>query len=517
MSLGPQMEQVRGVWLGLTPDRRRLLIVVGAVAATLVAAVVAVSSYVPYTTVYTNLSPASAGQVVNALQGLKVPYRLVGTNIEVPAAMADQVRVELATQNLPQQGEIGYQNVLSSLGFGMTDQQFNLAVLNALQDDLAATISTMQGVNSADVQIVEPPQSAFVQTSTGVASASVYVNVAPAQALPPSEVNGIEQLVAHAVPGLNAQNVAVVDQAGQLLSASPSTAAAGTPGGELGTEQAVENALNQRIAALITPVTGPGNVVVAVHANLSFQQTSTTEQLNSTATGGGGITSKTTQTTTFKGTGGVSIPAGTSGNVPTYPTTTGGGGNSNYTTQSTTVQYAVNHILRQIHSPPMTVNGFTVSVMVNQRAYPLTPARTAQLRSLVATAIGLPANSPLAAQDISVAAAPFAGVPIPTTKVPTSALPLPLPILAGAGGGALLLVVAVLFLLMRRRGRGRVPAAPAPLPAQAQAQAFVIERPPTPDPNVERERRLIETVTESARTQPEEVANLLRGWLREEP
>src|SRR5579875_1136846 len=115
MSLGPQMEQVRGVWLGLTPDRRRLLIVVGAVAATLVAAVVAVSSYVPYTTVYTNLSPASAGQVVNALQGLKVPYRLVGTNIEVPASMADQVRVELATQNLPQQGEIGYQNVLSSL------------------------------------------------------------------------------------------------------------------------------------------------------------------------------------------------------------------------------------------------------------------------------------------------------------------------------------------------------------------------------------------------------------------
>ncbi len=516
MSLGPQVEQARTAWLGLTPDRRRVIGIVAAALAIGVAAAIAVTSYVPYTTVYTNLTPAAAGQVVNALNTLKVPYRLNGTTIEVPAAQADQVRVELATQNLPQQGEIGYQNVLTSSGFGMTDQQFNLAVLNALQNDLAATISTMQGIDSADVQIVEPPQSAFAQSASGVASASVYVNLGAGQSLPASEVNGIAQLVAHAVQGLSASNVAVVDQSGQLLSAVGAQGSTSGVVGELGTEHAVESALDQRITSLLTPVTGPGNVVVAVHANLSFNHTTETESLATQSSPGGVVTSKTTQSSTFKGTGGATPVAGTTGNVPTYATTVAGGGTSSQTSRSTTVQYAVNHILKQISSPPMTVQSLTVSIMVNQKAYPLTAATTAQIRGLVATAIGLPSNSPATASDISVLAAPFAAVPIPKTTTPASTLPLPLPELAGAGGGALILVVVLLLLLTRRRGGERRGRRGAPPVLAAAAAAPILLSAPTPDPNVEREKRLIESVSDSARNQPEEVANLLRGWLREE-
>lgn len=515
MSLGPQVDRARDAWLGLTPDRRRIIGIAAAAAAAAVVAALAITAYVPYTTVYTNLTPSAAGQVVSALQTLKVPYRLSGTTIQVPAAEADQVRVELATQNLPQQGEIGYQNVLTSSGFGMTDEQFNLAVLNALQNDLAATISTMQGIRSADVQIVEPPQSAFAQAPTGGASASVYVNVAAGQSLPASEVSGIEQLVAHAVQGLNASGVAVVDQSGQLLSALASGgASASGVSGELATEHSVENALDQRITSLLTPVTGPGNVVVAVHANLSFAHTNKTENLATQSGPGGVVTSKTTSTSTFKGSGGATPAAGTSSNVPTYAVG-GSTGTSNQTSKSTTVQYAVNHILEQISSPPMTVRSLTVSIMVNQKAYPLTAATTAQLRGLVATAIGLPSNSPLAKSDISVAGAPFAAVPIPTVPSPTSTPSLPQ--LAGAGGGALLLLIVLLLMMTRRRGdkrRGRDAARPE---ATAQAAAPVLLAAPAPDPNVEHERRLIEAVSESARSQPEEVANLLRGWLREEP
>ena len=416
--LGPQVDRAREAWLGLTPDRRRVIGIVAAALAVAIAGAVALSSYVPYTTVYTNLTPTAAGQVVNELETLKVPYRLNGTTIEVPAAEADQVRIELASQNLPQQGEIGYQNVLTSSGFGMTDEEFNLAVLNALQNDLAATISTMQGVQAADVQIVEPAQSAFAQSTTGAASASVYVNLGLGQSLPASEVNGIEQLVAHSVQGLSASSVAVVDQSGQLLSAlGASGGSVGT--GELGTEHAVETALDQRITTLLTPVAGPGNVVVAVHANLSFTQTHETEDLSSQPTKGGLVTSKTTNTSTFKGTGGATPTTGTTSNVPTY-TSSGSSGTSNQTSSSTTVQYAVNHVVEQISGQPMTVNSLTVSVMVNKKAYPLTAASTTQLRDLVANAIGLPTNSPAATTDITVVAAPFAAVPLPTaTSAPT--------------------------------------------------------------------------------------------------
>ena len=519
MAIGPQLERAQGMWQAQTPDRRRLIIIGASVAAMVIAGIVAFTSYVPYTTVYTGLTPTAAGQVVAALQTQKVPYRLSqnGTSIQVPTADADQVRITLATQNLPQQGQIGYSNVLSSSGFGVTDQQFNLAVLNALQNDLATTIGTMQGVTSATVQIVEPTQSAFAQPTGGGARASVYVNVASGS-LPASEVNGIVQLVAHAVPGLAPANVAVVDQAGQLLSAiAASGTSTSSANGQLQAETAVENNLDQRITALLTPVTGPGNVVVDVHASLSFSQQSETQSL-STTTKGGVPTSKTSTTTTFKGTGGATPPAGVSGNVPGYTGTTSTGGNSSYTTNSTTIKYAVNHILRQIHSPPMTVTGFTVSVMVNQKAYPLTAAAATQLRNLVATAIGLPVNSAQATSDISIASAPFQGAPVPSTATTTTStsnplgLPLPLPELAAAGGGLLLLIVVLFLVMGRRRRRPQLQAVPPPQPS-----TMVIDRPPPPpDPNVERERRLIETVTESARSQPEEVANLLRGWLREE-
>ena len=510
--------QARSWWQGIGPDRRRLFGIVGTVAAIAIAATVGLSSYIPYSTIYTGLTPQAAGQVVQALGTLKIPYRLSssGTSVSVPKAQADAARVQLAMQNLPQEGQVGYQNVLNSSSFGMTDQQFSLAVLNALQNDLASTISTMQGIHAATVQIVEPPQSAFALPSAGGARASVFIDVTAPGGIGASEVNGIEQLVAHAVTGLTPGNVAVVDQSGQLLSAQTVP----TPGGqnanaELAAENQVENTLGQRIANLLEPVVGPGNVAVTVHAVLSFSQTKTTSTL--AKAGSPSTTSSTTET--FKGTGTPPAVTGVSGNIPTYTGTAAGGGKSTYTVKQNQVNYALDRIVSQTSSQPMTVQALTVSVLVNSRAFPLTGARLAQVRSLVANAIGLPSTSKLVPQDITVASAPFAAVPLPTTAPLTQALPLPEEV--GAAVLALLLLGGLAFFLTRRRSGG------VALPAGAEGltttfagsgATIVVEHLPTQEEVVlqQQEERLMQQVSGEARANPEQIANLLRGWLRDE-
>lgn len=508
--------QARRWWQGISPDRRRLYGIVGAVAVTVAVAAFGLSSYTPYSTVYTNLTPQAAGQVVQALSTLKIPYRLSasGTSVAVPKAAADQARVQLAMQNLPQQGQVGYQNVLTSTSFGMTNQEFNLAVLNALQNDLASTISTMQGIHSATVQIVEPAQSAFALPASGGARASVYIDVTSPGGIGASEVNGIEQLVSHAVTGLTPGHVAVVDQSGQLLSAQT----APVPGGqsanaELAAENAVENTLATRITNLLEPVVGPGNVAVTVHALLSFGQTKTT----STIAKNGSPSSKSSTTETFSGTGTPPTVVGVSGNVPGY-TGVGAAGKSKYTVKQNRVSYVVDRIVSQTSSQPMTVQTLTVSLLVNSRAFPLTGARLAQVRALVANAIGLPSTSKLVPQDITVAAAPFAAVPIPLGLPLTQALPLP----EEVGGAVLLLLLlfGLAFLLLRRKGSGG-----APVPARAPSGGFagagatiVVEHAPNQEEAalLAHEEELMQHVNDEARGSPEQIANLLRGWLRDE-
>lgn len=510
--------QAKSWWQGVGPDRRRLFGILGAVAVTAVVATAALSSYTPYSTVYTNLTPEASGQVIQALATLKIPYRLSasGTSVSVPKADADQARVQLAMQNLPQQGQVGYQNVLTSTSFGMTNQEFNLAVLNALQNDLASTISTMQGIHSATVQIVEPAQSAFALPASGGARASVYVDETAAGGIAPSEVNGIEQLVAHAVTGLSPGNVAVVDQNGQLLSAQSTPVAGGqSANAELAAENAVENTLGQRITNLLEPVTGPGNVAVTVHALLSFSQSRTT----STIAKNGSPSSKSSTTETFKGTGTPPTPAGVSGNVPTY-TGTGTGGKSTYTIKQNQVSYVVDRIVSQTSSQPMTVQALTVSLLVNSRAFPLTGARLAQVRSLVANAIGLPSTSKLVAADITVAGAPFAAVPIPQTLPLTQVLPLPEEV------GAIVLLLLVLgglaFFLLRKKGGAGVPqgavatAGAGGFPG-AGATIYVEHMPSQEDVALaQHEENLMNKVNGETRENPEQIANLLRGWLRDD-
>jgi flagellar M-ring protein FliF len=490
----------RDRWNTVTPDRRRSLVtwlVTGVLALTLI---IWVLGRTPYTPILTNLSPAAAGQVTSALETLKIPYELAdgGTTVLVPSADADQARVDLAMQNLPSSGQVGYQNLTGLSSAGMTSQQFTAAELGLLEQDLAATLSSFQGVQSATVQIAVPPQSVWAAPVTGGTKASVYLNMAGGINPPAGEVNGIVALVAHAVPGLQASGVTVVDQNGQLLTGSPPPPV-NSPAGMFQEEQQLDLLDEAQVRQLLIPIVGGNNVEVAVAVQIEPQHQTTTETLPEP----GQVTQSSQNTQSATGQNGTPV-TGTAGNTPTtYP---GATGSSTSKSQSKSTQYAVGTLVRTTVGPPVLVTGITASVVVNQKSYPLNGARTRALRALVAGALGIPSTA--AASDIVVTAAPFQQVPV--TPI-TNPLPLPLTELEAIGGGVVVLLVVLVFG-RRRRKKQPAPARVVEGPALTQPAPATPSAPAGPSP---RSRELLRQLGDVSSQSPEEVAALLSHWLDE--
>ncbi len=397
-----------------------------------------------YTPVFTGLSPASAGQVTQQLTALKIPWRLAagGGTVEVPRQSADTARVELATHNLPSTGQVGYQNLASLSSAGLTAQQFNLEQLAILQQDLAATIDGMAGVKSSQVQISVPPASVWAAPASGASKASVYVDFVPGYTPPRSQISGMMALVAHAVPGLSASKVAVVNQLGQLLD-PPGAPSGNSPAGIVGLENTMDAKAAATLDGLLTTLVGPGNVSAAVHYQLTMRSSTGSQTLvRSTSP-----VSVSKSKSSYKGSGG-GIPAGTAGNLP--PVYLGGGGKSSGTSSQSSVQSVVGHATSHFDAPAGQVAGVTASVLVNQKALKLSKATVATIRAVVGHALGIPLARQAAA--ITVLSAAFAAVPVTAAPPP----PWYANVRVEAGAAALILIVIIFAVWLATRRRRHV-------------------------------------------------------------
>ena len=460
-----------------------------------------------YQVVFYNLDAKSAGQITTQLQQQKIPYQLQGNNILVPAALADKVRIDMAMVGLPSTGNIDYSSIFQqSSMFGMTSQELNLQVLNVLEQRLAQTITSINGIESSQVNIVMPQQQSFlVQQNSGIAKASVLLNVAPGYVLSPQQVAGIQQLVAHSVQGLNASNVSVVDQNGNQLNSgsSGSSNLNGSLGGQVSNQLSLENNIEQNLASQIKSslgnIVGSGNVAVVVHANLSIN--SITQQKHQVTQGPPLSNQSSTSTTSGNsGTGGVAGQATQNPNLPNYATTgTGTGGSSS---KSTTTNYDNNYVNTTTQFDPLQINGYTVSVLINSNAIKLTPKLQSSIQSYVQTAIGQAGTAK--ATNITILSEPFA---VPNTTI--AAAPFYTSPLVLGGLGVVLLVggVIVWFVLRSRRQRNIV--------KSDAIESLTVASLSNTVPETE-ESKISNELKELASRRPDAFASLVRSWISED-
>jgi len=222
---------------------------------------------------FKNLPQKDAGEIVNVLRADGVPYRLEdnGTAILVPSDRVYELRLRLAGQGLPAEGE-GWELFDKNRLGGLSDFVQQVNHTRALQAELERTISRLKQIEWARVHIVEAKDSLFVEKEEP-ASASVLVRTRPGERLTDGQVAGIAHLVAGAVRGLTVDNITITDHTGRQLSRPGSSDTAALASNQLEHRRQLEQLLSAKATRMLERVVGVGKAIVTVSAEIDFTST----------------------------------------------------------------------------------------------------------------------------------------------------------------------------------------------------------------------------------------------------
>jgi len=359
---------------------------------------------VEYQVLYSDVDPAEAQSIVTKLQGMQVPYELSqdGRTIRVSSDKLSEVRIQLASEGLPESGRVGFE-IFDRTNFGVTNFQEQVNYQRALEGELSRSILTLNEVAAARVHLVMAKESLY-ERSDDQTKASVILKLKNGRTLPDSSVQGIVNLVASAVKGLSPEKVAVIDYRGKMLSRTD--AENSLTGQQLETRQKTESEMAAKIVQILEPGVGAGKVKPQVSVTMNFQQVEETQE-NYDPKGAVVVSSqKQTDTTgAYLPVGGIvgvrppQVAAATASPAPPPPTPTPG---TQTGKESELINYEVSKSVRHIVNPVGKVDRMSVAVVVDNqtesttgadgkiavKSTPRTPEEIKKYHDLVAAAIG---------------------------------------------------------------------------------------------------------------------------------
>ena len=393
LTVGERMHGLMTVWGALSVPKRIMLI--GAVAATIaVFSILARTASNPsMALLYSGLQPSAAGEVVTALEGMNVQTDVRGDSIYVPASRRDFVRMALAQRGLPQQGQAGYELLEELNGFSTTSDIFDVTYWRAMEGELARTILATPGVSAARVHIAFDRSGAFSRNRSepkGVVTVTMGRG-----ALDVAQANAIRYLVASSVPGLSAEQVAVLDaNAGVVLSPGKIDS---VQSGQNRTEER-ERKMEADILNILEARVGPGNARVQVALEIDTEREAISEIVYDPA--GRVVSGREVRETVENSTGANASSVTVASNLPEGDAPTGGSQSTTERTQTDEIlTYDLSQIRREREKAPGAIKRLSVAVLVNHAGtadadgvVQLTPRadeELAALRELAVMAVGL--------------------------------------------------------------------------------------------------------------------------------
>ncbi|RZO72370.1 MAG: flagellar M-ring protein FliF [OM182 bacterium] len=231
-----------------------------------------------YRSVYPGMSEADKQQARDALTAGGYMSRVdINTGaLEVRGDQYHEARILLASQDIPRSSSLGGIETLLEQG-SMTTSRFmeQVSYRAAMESELAKTISEISSIKAARVHLAEPQQSVFVRNQAP-AKASVVVVPYPGRVVTPSQIRAIVHLVSASVPYLPNENVAVVDNTGNLLTDSEGETAMTLTTAQSEHKRSMEMSYQRRIEQILASIVGMGNVKSEVDVALDFTEVEAT-------------------------------------------------------------------------------------------------------------------------------------------------------------------------------------------------------------------------------------------------
>ena len=334
------------------------------VAAVLIALLLRVGTQ-PQSLLYADLDLKEASQITSSLDAANIKYEVKGdgSTIMVNRDEVASTRLMLSAKGLPTQGSVGYEIFDDAPALGQTDFVQNLNRQRALEGELARTIRSIRGVTSARVHLVLPKRQLF-EEETETPSASIMV-AATGRGITAEQVRAIRNLAAGAVPGLKADRVTLVDEAGELLAGGEGGGEGMGSAAQMAERNEVEERIRRTVKEMVEGVVGSGKARVQVSAELDRARVTLSEEKFDPD----GQVVRSTQTTqqnaneTKPGTNGtVSVAQNIPGAQPAGP---GGTEASTSGSQEETTNYEISRTTRTEVVEPGAIKRLSVAVVVD--------------------------------------------------------------------------------------------------------------------------------------------------------
>ena len=521
----------------------------GQKAVTIIAALVAIAGAVVFfmwaskptmSPLYTApLTPADASVVKAKLDETGTPYALSpdGTSFRVPDSQVAQVRLELAGEGIPSKtdAEQGW-GLVENAPMTASDEQQRVLIQRATEGELANSIRKIDTVQDVDVNLALPSDDVFVREQASP-SASVMLTPKSGQTVSATQVEAIVHLVSSSIPKMTPGAVTVTDSGGRLLSAQ-GTLGAGMGEARLAQQQAMSNAIQNKVQAMLDKAVGVNNSSVTVDAKVNYDNATIERNEYLPPPNGTPPLQEDTSTETLTGSG--QTPVGGVLGPDNIPVPQANNANTNQNWQKETAKNLNAVGTQRTVTTPATgqIANLNVAVMLDQRT--TGAINQAQIEALVATAAGVDAQR---GDRVTVSKVPF-DTTAAQAKAAEDAIAAEqkriddLWTLAKNIGLALLLLLALLIGFRSTRTRRReveieeqtVDLLPE-LPGGAGAQAAIEGSPAAYELDYEDSLPVVEATPvdpqsiarASARQEigqlvddnPDEVARLLRGWMAE--
>ena len=216
MNLLAQFQQFTKNLAGLGQTRLIALAAAGIISVAIVIAAAMFVNKPAFETLYVNLEAGDLNQVSMALAETNMPFEVGGDgkSIQVPVGTTSKARLMLAERGLPNSHNAGYELFDNVGSLGLTSFMQEVTRVRALEGEIGRSIQQISGVSAARVHIVMPDVGNFRR---GEQKPTASVMIRAASATGRKAASSIRHLVASAVPGLDVDDVTILDSTGQLL------------------------------------------------------------------------------------------------------------------------------------------------------------------------------------------------------------------------------------------------------------------------------------------------------------
>jgi len=478
------------------------------------------NQYVP---LYNNLSAQEVAQIKDELDARGIPYEIKdgGNTITVPDEQVDSLLVDLAGEGIPSSGSIDYSFFSENASWGITDNEFDIMKLDAMQTELANLMKGIDGIEDAKVMINMPKDPVFVNDENQPATASIVLTTQPGYQFEGNQINSLYHLVSKAVPNLPPENIAIMNQYFEYYDQSGSeyTDTGSHYANQQTIKQDIEKDIQRRAQQMLGTMIGMENVVVSVTTDIDFTQENRIEELVDPVDEDnmeGLPVSIESIHETYSGNPEVGGVAGTGEeDIPGYEAVETDDGD--YELVKETVNNEFNRIKKEIVESPYKIRDIGIQVAVNnvtERDGDEVQFLTQNdqnvvedgigsiLNSIISTSIDKEYGEVIPEEKVSIVFQEFPDS-VSTPDAPKTGVPTWVYIV----GGALLIVIVVLVILLRRnRSEDEV----YEEDEEIQESIEIPDIESTDEPESIARRKQLEKM---ARDKPDEFAKLLRSWI----